>query len=116
MMSCGWKMTPFFLMSNGNPFQAIDLKHVSEAIGVDVTAYSFRKIILTWALSHTLKEIRDAEEQALQHSLRVGHEHYKQNKELQPQKLTQTYIEEEGIIPEEVRAKIQKSEIQKSKT
>ena len=104
--------TPFFLQSSGNPFQAMDMKHVSEAMRVDVTAYSFRKIISTWALSHASKDIRDAEEQALQHSLRVGHDHYKQNKELQPQKLTQTYIEEEGIIPEELRAKIQKSELQ----
>ena len=80
-------------------------------MGTDVTAYSFRRIVSTWALSHESQEIRDAEGPALQHSLHVGVDHYKQNNELLPQKLTQTYIEEEGILPESIRKVIEKSEI-----
>ena len=109
--------TPFFLQSSGKPFKSVDLSHVSKAMGIDVTAYSFRKIVSTWALSHESKEIRDAEGPALQHSLRVGVEHYKQNNELQPQKLTQTYIQEESILPDELREEIQRTEIKfRSKT
>ena len=103
--------TPFFLQSSGNPFKSVDLQHVSKAMGIDVTSYSFRRIVSTWALSHASKEIRDAEGPTLQHSLRVGVEHYKQNNELQPQKLTQTYIQEESILPEKLREQIQKTEI-----
>ena len=103
--------TAFFLQSSGNPFKAIDMQHVSEDMRVDVTAYSFRRIVSTWALSHVSQDIRDAEGHALQHSLRVGKDHYKQNNELQPQKLTQTYIEEECILPKKLRAEIQKTEV-----
>ena len=103
--------TPFFLMSSGSPYQVVDFKHLSEDIGVDVTAYSFRQIISTWAISHDSKEIREAEGEALQHSVRVAFDHYVQNKQLQPQKLTQTYIEQEGILPDDLREEIQKTEI-----
>ena len=103
--------TNFFLNSSGSPFQAVDLKHLSEAMGVDVTAYSFRQIVSTWALSHDSEEIRLAEGEALQHSLRVAQDHYLQNKMLKPQTLTQRYIEEEGILPDELRAEIKRTEI-----
>ena len=39
--------TPFFLKSSGSPFQYLDLKYVSESIGIDVTTYSFRRIVST---------------------------------------------------------------------
>ena len=39
--------TPFFLKSSGSPFQYLDLKYVSESIGIDVTTYSFRHIVST---------------------------------------------------------------------
>ena len=39
--------TPFFLNSSGSPFQSLDLRHMSEAMGMDVTAYSFRRIVST---------------------------------------------------------------------
>ena len=103
--------THFFLNSSGSPFQAVDLKHLSEAMGIDVTAYSFRQIVSTWALSHDSEEIRLAEGEALQHSLRVAHDHYLQNKMLKPQTLTQRYIAEEGILPDELREEIKRTEI-----
>jgi hypothetical protein len=103
--------TPFFLNSNGSPFQAVHLKHLSELMGVDVTAYSFRQIVSTWALSHDSEDIRSAEGEALQHSLRVAHDHYLQNKMLKPQKLTQAYIEDEGILPQELIKEINQTEI-----
>ena len=62
-------------------------------------------------MSHGSKEIREAEGEALLHSVRVAFDHYVQNKQLQPQKVTQTYIEEEGILPEDLREEIQKTEI-----
>ena len=105
--------TPFFLNSSGSSFQSVDLKHLSEAMGTDVTAYSFRQIVSTWALSHDSVEIRKAEGEALQHSYRVAFDHYVQNKQVQPQTLTQTYIEEEDILPEVLRKEIQKTEIKK---
>jgi hypothetical protein len=65
----GNENTPFFFYSSGSPFQAVDLKHLSEAMGIDVIAYSFRQIVSTWALNHDSVKIRKAEGEALQHSL-----------------------------------------------
>ena len=51
------------------------------------------------------------EEDALQHSTRVAKLHYNQSRQLIPQTLTQTYVEEEGLMPESVRKEIKKTEI-----
>ena len=102
--------TPFFLNSAGSPFKSLDLKHITEAVGTDITAYKFRKIVSTWALSHASEEIRSAEEEALQHSLKVAKANYMQNKMIKPQRLTQKYIEEENLFPDSVRVEIEKAE------
>ena len=101
--------TPFFLNSSCSPFKSLDLKHIKEAMGIDVTAYNFRKIVSTWAQSHASIEIRRAEEEALQHSLKVAKDKYMQNKQLQPQQLTQTYVEEENLFPLPVKEGIEKT-------
>ena len=72
--------TPFFLNSACSPFKSLDLKHLSEAMGIHVTAYSHRKIVATWALSHASEEIRSAEQEALQHSLTVAKQKSKTSK------------------------------------
>ena len=84
--------SPFFLKSSCSEFKFLDLKHVSEAIHCDVTAYYFRRIICTWALTHENQEIREAEEEALQHRLQVARDRYLKNKQSKPQKRTQTYV------------------------
>ena len=94
--------TPFFLNSAASPFQFLDLKALSQCLGVDVTSYDFRKIVSTWAQSHESEEVREAEEQALQHSKKIAKESYLLNKQVKPQLLTQTYIEEENIFPQSV--------------
>ena len=101
--------TPFFLNSACSPFKQLDLKHVTEAFGIDVTAYHFRKIVSTWAISHASAEIREAEEEALQHSLKVAKDKYLQNKQLKPQKLTQRYVEEENLFPKAVKKNIEET-------
>ena len=100
--------TPFFLNSVCNSFPSLDLKNLSRILGIDVTAYDFRKIVSTWALSHLSQEIRLAEEEALQHSLHVAKERYMLNKQVQPQTLVQTYTQEENLFPEKFREEIQK--------
>ena len=102
--------TPFFMNSKCSTFKSLNLKHITEAMGIDVTAYNFRKIVSTWALSHASEEIRGAEEEALQHSLKVAKDKYMQNKQLQPQKLTQAYIEEENLFPKAFRDDIEKTQ------
>ena len=102
--------TPFFLNSSGSPFQTISMKHLSDAMDIDVTSYSFRRIVSTWSLSHKDEVIRKAEEDALQHSLKVATNDYLQNKEINPQLLTQKYNEEENLFPEEVRNEIKVTE------
>ena len=103
--------TPFFLNSSGSPFRSLDLTHLSEAMGIDVTGYSYRRIVSTWALSHPSEEIRSAETETLQHSLKVANDAYMQNKQLKPQKLTQTYLTEECLLPKSVRDEIRKTEV-----
>ena len=102
--------TPFFLKSSCSEFKFIDLKHVSEAMQCDVTAYDFRRIICTWALSHENKEIREAEEEALQHRLKVARDRYLQNKQAKPQNLTQTYAKEENLFPKMIMEEVEKTE------
>ena len=101
--------SPFFLNSACSRFKSLDLKHIAEAMGIDVTAYSFRKIESTWAICHASEEIRSAEEEALQHSLKVAKDKYQQNKQIKPQKLTQRYIEEENLFPLSFREDIEQT-------
>ena len=107
--------TPFFLNSACNSFQSLDLKKLSEIFGIDVTGYSFRKIVVTWALNHKSEEIRSAEEEALQHSLKVAKDRYMQNKQTTPQTLVQKYVQEENLFPENFKKEISKgnSDIEK---
>ena len=82
--------TPFFLKSSCSEFKFNDLKHVREAMQYDVTAYDYRRIVCTLALTHENHEIREAEEEALIHRLQVAKDRYLQNKQSKPQKLTQS--------------------------
>ena len=102
--------TPFFLNSVCNSFPSLDLKKLSSDLGIDVTAYCFRKIVSTWALTHKSAEIRSFEEEALQHSLHVAKERYLQSKQIQPQTLTQTYTREENLFPENFRKELEKDQ------
>ena len=116
--------TPFFLNTYGSPYSQLKLTHLSQAMGIDVTAYDFRRIVATWALSHESEEIRNAESETLRHGNKVAYDHYVQNKEVKPQTLIQTYVEEEGIIPDKIRnvikdaenrTKLETSEIEKTR-
>ena len=107
----GWledAKTPFFLNSACGVFPSLDLKKLSIILGIDITAYAFRKIVSTWALTHKSEEIRKAEEEALQHSLHVAKDRYLQSKQVQPQTLAQTYTQEENIFPEKFRRELDK--------
>ena len=103
--------TPLFLNSACNSFPSLDTKKLSVIFGIDITAYAFRKIISTWALTHKSQEIRAAEEEALQHSLHVAKERYMQAKQVQPQSLVQKYTQEETLFPEKFRKEIEKDKI-----
>ena len=102
--------TTFFLNSSCSEFQFIDLKHISDEMGCDVKAYDFRRIVCTWGLSHDDSEIREAEEQALQHSVDVARERYQQNKQIKPQTFTQKYSQEENLFPKNILNEIEKTE------
>lgn len=103
--------TSFFLNSSCSEFQFLDLKHISDEMGCDVTAYDFRRIVCTWGLSHDDLEIRDAEEQALQHTINVARERYQQNKQMKPQIFTQKYSQEENLFPKNILDEIEKTEV-----
>ena len=103
--------TPFFLNSHCGIFPSLNLRKLSTVLGIDITAYSFRKIVSTWALSHKSEEIRAAEEEALQHSLHVAKERYLQCKQIQPQNLVQTYSQEENLFPENLRKELHKDKL-----
>ena len=102
---------PFFLKSSGSAFNFLDLKHLSESMKCDVTAYSFRRIVCTWAITHENKDIQDAEEETLQHGLQVARDKYLQSKQMKPQKLTQTYAQEENLFSKAYMDEIEKTEL-----
>ena len=107
--------TPLFLNSAGGPFQSLKLTKLSASLGIDVTSYAFRKIVSTWALTHRCEEIRNAETETLQHSLKVAKERYLQSKQVQPQNLTQTYAKEENLFPERFKIMLNKDKKQVNK-
>ena len=79
-------------------------------MGLDVTSYSFRRIVTTWALSHESEMIRNAEEDALNHGAKIARDRYLQNKQSKPQMLTQKYKEQEHIFPKTVVEQIKITE------
>ena len=103
--------TSFFLNSSGSAFKSINLKRISNIMGIDVSTYAFRRIVSTWALSHELEQIRNAETEALQHSMRVATNAYQQNKQLKPQMITQQYISEERLYPKSFQQEMDKIEL-----
>ena len=108
--------TPFFLNSQCGIFPSLNLRNLSNVLGIDITAYAFRKIVSTWALSHKSEEIRAAEEETLQHSLHVAKERYLQCKQIQPQNMIQTYSQEENLFPENFRKELKKDKTEIEKT
>ena len=94
--------TKLFIQGNTAPFQRVNMKMFSDMIGVNVSPVIFRKIITTWARSHVSEFIRNSEPVALNHSSKVAHIHYAQNKGLAPQTLVQTYQKEEGVFSKSV--------------
>lgn len=95
--------TPFFLSPEGSSITRVDLSYLKKILEIDITSYSFRKILSTWALNHELEMIRQAEMVTLNHSLAVARKHYQQNDALLPQILTQTFVAEEGYLTSDVQ-------------
>ena len=95
--------TLLFMNSKCKMIESVNLKHISKAMGINISSYAFRKIFSTWAQSHSDARIREAEEEVLQHSIKVAREHYKQNRQLIPQLVTATFAEEEDLFPEHIR-------------
>ena len=90
---------PFFINSLGGRLRIIDMSRVKKQMNMNVTPYSFRRLITTWGLESDKEEIRDAEEEALQHANKVAQKHYALNKSSKPQKFVQQYILEERFFP-----------------
>ena len=98
--------TPFFLNSVGAEFNNVDVSHLNEIIGEDVTSYNFRKNMISWTLNHKLEEIRNAESEVANHTLRVARKHYQLNRQLKAQTLGQRFVAEESIYPETIEKRI----------
>ena len=98
--------TPFFLNAKGGTLVFLDLKHISIAMEMDVTSYSFRKIVSTWGQSHESKEIRMAESGTLQHNDKVARTNYHQSRQIEPQLFVQNYTKEEKLFPKKIKETI----------
>ena len=103
--------TPFFLTCKGTALSSANVKHLSDALGIDVCAYDFRRIACTWNLCHESPEIRALEGDVMQHGERVANDRYRVNKQLKPQKVIQQYIAEEGILTDKIQEELRKVEL-----
>ena len=103
--------TPFFLTCKGTHLSASNVDHLSKAMGIDVCSYDFRRIVCTWILCHELPEIRECEGDALQHNRNTAVIHYQLNKQVNPQRVAQQYIHEEGILTKEISEELRKIEL-----
>jgi len=101
--------TPMFLNSKGLPISFIDMTRVSEFMGIDVTAYAYRRIITTWGRSNPDKQIRESEPEVLQHSSKMADETYLQNKQHTAQQFVQAYQKEDGLLTSGIAEKIDQS-------
>ena len=99
--------TMLFLNSKGTMFTFLNMKHISNTIGIDVTSYKFRKLICTWALSHPNKLVREAEAPALNHKPDVAENVYRENRAIKPQLLVQQYNVEEEVISSQMKDDLQ---------
>ena len=102
----------FLQSSEGSSIIRVDLSYLKKILEIDITSYSFRKILSTWSLNHELEIIRQAEMVTLNHSLAVARKHYQQNDALLPQILIQTYVAEEGYLTSDVQQVV--SEVSKN--
>ena len=99
--------TPFFLKSDGSFFDSLELKRLSEELGIDVTSYDFRKQASSWGTSHPNDEVRRAEAVTLQHSEKVAIVDYKLSRQREPQMFTQTYVDENNFYSSKMMDDVQ---------
>ena len=99
---------PFFLTSRGKTVPFLDLKNLSKILEIDITAYSLRRIVCTWALTHKLKEIRDAEEESLQHSIDVAKKTLPAGQASSSTKSCPNLCQGRKFIPEKIQRSVHK--------
>ena len=104
--------TSFFLNSKGMPLKSVNMSHLSNAMEIDVSALTFRRIVSSWGIAHRRKEIRDAEPRALNHSRDMADNVYKVNQQLSTQNFVQEYIKADHLACDKVISEIEKSEIE----
>ena len=98
---------PIFVNSAGSSIKHLKLSHISKVMGLDVTSYTFRRLVTTWGLSHKSETVRKCEEEALQHTNKVAKISYQQNKQLKPQIFVQRYVTEGNLYPEAIKKSIE---------
>ena len=99
--------TPFFLKSDGSFFDSLELKRLSEELGIDVASYDFRKQASSWGTSHPNEEVRRAEAVTLQHSEKVAIVDYSLSRQREPQMFTQTYVDENNFYSSKMMDDVQ---------
>ena len=100
---------PLFLKPSGKVIKQLNCKHLNEAMGVDVTGYTYRRHATTWFLNHEDKSVNEAESRVLQHTAKVAQTFYDQADQSLPQRIYQQYCEEENIYPDTLAEKIRSS-------
>ena len=85
------------------------MKYTSEIMGMHITAYDIRDIVVSWALNHKSRKIREAEGTALHHGKEVAKEFYLNNKKSQPQDVAQQFTDEEQVYPDELKEELAKA-------
>ena len=60
-ISLEYDETAFFLCGDGSVFKSLDLTRLSDELKIDVTSYTFRKIVSTWGQTNPDQNIRDCE-------------------------------------------------------
>ena len=68
--------TRLFLNSNGKPIATIQCKHFKSYIGLPITAYDFRRSLVTYCLEHKDQAIKTAEASVLRHNEYTGFAYY----------------------------------------
>ena len=93
----------------GTAYERVSFEHLSKILNIDVTAYDFRRLVVSWALNHKCEEIRLAEGVVLRHKASVAQEYYRTNKQLPAQLLIQSFNNEEGTCPEKMEKLVENS-------
>ena len=89
--------TRLFLSSGGQPIEKIQCKHLKKYLKINITAYDFRRSLVTYCMDHLDDKIRLSESSVLRHSTKTASAYYYQKHSDNVCYVNQSYASDQGL-------------------